>query len=113
MTRGEVVMVDWPFSDRTGSKVRPAIVVQADFLNTLIHDTVLIPVTKTSRIIGVTEVLIDPSVETASGLRFVSVASCNNFITIDQLLLRRKIGTLSGSVMKQIDACLKAALELP
>jgi hypothetical protein len=36
MTRGEVVLVDWPFSDPSGSKLRPAVVVQADFLNGLI-----------------------------------------------------------------------------
>ena len=29
-SRGDVVLVDYPFSDRTGSKVRPALVVQND-----------------------------------------------------------------------------------
>jgi mRNA-degrading endonuclease toxin of MazEF toxin-antitoxin module len=33
MNRGDVVLVDWPFSDLSGSKLRPAIVVQADHLN--------------------------------------------------------------------------------
>ena len=47
MKRGEVVLVDWPYSDRTGSKLRPAVVVQADFLNGLIDDTVLVQVTGT------------------------------------------------------------------
>ena len=45
MTRGEVVQVDWPFSDLTGSKVRPAVLVQADFLNGLIDDTILVQIT--------------------------------------------------------------------
>ena len=31
--RGDIVLVDYPFSDRTGSKVWPALVVQADSLN--------------------------------------------------------------------------------
>ena len=35
MNRGDVVEVDWPFSDLTGSKRRPAVVVQADYLNGL------------------------------------------------------------------------------
>jgi len=39
MNRGDVVLVDWPFSDLSGSKLRPAIVVQADFLNGLLDDT--------------------------------------------------------------------------
>jgi hypothetical protein len=32
MKRGEVVRLNWPYSDFTGSKIRPAIVVQADSL---------------------------------------------------------------------------------
>ena len=48
MNRGDVVLVDWPYSDRTGSKLRPAVVVQADFLNGLIDDTVLVQITSTS-----------------------------------------------------------------
>ena len=28
--RGDVVLVDYPFSDGSGSKVRPTVVVQAD-----------------------------------------------------------------------------------
>jgi hypothetical protein len=40
MKRGEVVEVDWPYSDLAGTKVRPAVVVQADFLNGLVDDTI-------------------------------------------------------------------------
>lgn len=106
-------MVDWTFSDRTGSKVRPAVVVQADFLNARIDDSVLIPITRTSRMPGITEVLIDPAIETTSGLRFVSVASCHNFLTVDQRLIVRTIGELSASMMNRVDDCLKTALDLP
>lgn len=31
--RGEVVIVDVPYSNQTGRKVRPALVIQADLLN--------------------------------------------------------------------------------
>lgn len=105
-------MVDWQFSDQRGSKLRPAIVVQADFLNLRIDDTILIPITRTSRASGSTEVAIDPAVERASGLRFVSVASCHNFLTIDQSLVVRSLGRLSPTIMQQIDAALKLALHL-
>jgi mRNA-degrading endonuclease toxin of MazEF toxin-antitoxin module len=36
MNRGDVVEVNWPYSDLSGPKIRPAVVVQADFLNGLI-----------------------------------------------------------------------------
>src|SRR5438552_2787482 len=83
MRRGEVVLVDWVHSDLTIGKRRPAVVVQADFLNALIANTVLIQVTKTVRN-NATEVVLDPAKETVSGLRFVSVASCHNFLTVQQ-----------------------------
>ena len=111
MRRGEVVLVEWVHSDLTLGKRRPAIVVQADFLNALIGNTVLIQVTKRVRA-STTEVLIDPAREPASGLRFASVASSHNFLTVQQARIGKTLGTLSAGLMQQIDACLKAALEL-
>src|SRR6058998_2639199 len=110
MNRGDVVEVDWPFSDRQGSKTRPAIVVQADFLNGLIDDTVLVMVTGTKYGIPNTEVELDPSVETTAGLSKVCYASCANLLTLDQGLVLRTVGYLSDAVMQQIEACLKAVL---
>jgi mRNA-degrading endonuclease toxin of MazEF toxin-antitoxin module len=113
MRRGEVVEIDWHFSDLTGSKVRPGVVVQADFLNPLIDDTILVKIT--SRRFGIpgTEVVIDPAVETASGLRKLCYVSCRDILTRDQTLIRRTVGVLSNSVMLEIEACLKAVLEIP
>jgi hypothetical protein len=42
-----------------------------------------------------------------------SLVSCNNLATIEQSLVQRTIGTLSAELLQQLDACLKAALELP
>ena len=35
MNRGDIVEVDWPYSDLSGTKKRPAVVVRADFLDGL------------------------------------------------------------------------------
>ena len=45
MKRGDVVEIDWQFSDLTGSKIRPAVVVQADYLHALLDDTILVKIT--------------------------------------------------------------------
>jgi len=112
MNRGDVVLVDWIDSNLTLGKRRPAVVVQADFLNAMIANTVLVQVTKTIRN-AATEVMIDPAVETTSGLQFVSVASCNNFLTVRQARIAKILGSLSAAIMQQIDDRLKAALALP
>src|SRR5438552_1649064 len=111
--RGDVVEVDWPFSDRRGSKVRPAVIVQADFLNGLVDDTILVQVTTSQFGIPGTEVLLDPAQESHSGLTKVCVANCMNFLTLDQALIVRTVGYLSGAGIHQIESCVKKVLELP
>ena len=113
MNRGDVVLVDWPFSDLTGSKLRPALVVQADYLNGIADDTIYVKVTGRRFGIPGTEVDIDPAVETSSGLLKLSYASCKDLLTRDQTLIRHMLGVLSASTMRQIDDCLKKVLELP
>ena len=49
MKRGDIVMVDFPYSDRTGSTVRPALVVQEDSLNAQLDDTILAMITSSRR----------------------------------------------------------------
>ncbi len=113
MNRGDVVEVNWPFSDLTGSKRRPAVVVQADYLNGLIDDTILVKITGSRFGIPGTEVAIDPAVETASGLNKMCYASCKDMLTRDQTLVLRTIGVLSDAITGQIEDCLKAVLGLP
>jgi hypothetical protein len=49
MKRGEVVVVDVAFSDGTGSKVRPAVVVSADANNAAIDDLILAAISRSTR----------------------------------------------------------------
>lgn len=48
VSRGDIVLVDYPFSDRTGSKVRPALVVQADAINRQTTDTILASISRST-----------------------------------------------------------------
>ena len=112
--RGAIVIVDFPYSDHTGSKVRPALVVQSNVLHQRIDDTILALITSSSqRKVGVpTQYFIDISTveRQQTNLRLDSIVQCENLITYDQRLILRVIGSLSDAAMKKIDACLKAAL---
>ncbi len=113
MNRGDVVQVNWPYSDLSGTKVRPAVVIQADYLNGLIDDTIMVKITGSHFNISGTEVELDPYVEAASGLSKVCYASCNNVLTRDQLIIGPVIGTLSNAAVSAIEACLKQVMALP
>jgi mRNA-degrading endonuclease toxin of MazEF toxin-antitoxin module len=112
MNRGDVVEVDWHYTDMTGSKKRPAVVVQNDLLNGLIDDTILVQITSVKHGFPNTEVLLDPVVEINSGLSRVCYANCINILTYDQARVDRTIGFLSDAAMQEIERCLKATLEI-
>ena len=113
MNRGDIVEVNWPYSDLQGSKVRPAVVVQADFLNSLIDDSIFVQITSTKHGIPGTEVEIDPAVETASALRHLCYVNCMNFLTRDQALVGPVFGYLSDAAMRQVEASLRVVLAIP
>jgi mRNA interferase MazF len=113
MNRGDVVIVDWPFSDLSGSKLRPAVVVQADFLNGLVDDTVYVKVQSQRYGIPGTEVELDPAAETLSGLKHLCYASCKDLLTREQAIVHHALGVLSDAAMRQLEASLKTVLEIP
>ena len=56
---GDVVLVPFPFTDQTGNKKRPAVIVSSAIYNSVRLDLILMAVTsqvKTSRVIGEVEV---------------------------------------------------------
>jgi mRNA interferase MazF len=115
--RGEVVIIDHPFSDATGSKVRPAVVVQNDRRNVLLGETIVVLITKNLHSVhsDPTQLLIDLGTPDgkASGLNANSAVKCGNLFTIHQGLVRKQIGLLSAGLMQRVNDCLKEALELP
>ena len=115
--RGDVVILDHPFSDATGSKVRPALVVQADGRNVSLTNTVVVTITKNLSRVGTdpTQLLIDLSTPDGqnTGLNVDSAVTCGNLFTVHENLIRKKIGVLSDVLLHQINDCLKADLELP
>src|SRR5208282_4528606 len=101
VSRGDIVLVDYPFSDRTGSKVRPALVVQADALNHRITDTILASISRSTHRASATQLLIDISMPEGggTGLRQNSMIQCENLLTYDQRLVITKVGQISGPLL--------------
>lgn len=114
MKRGDVVLVDFPYTDLAGRKVRPALVVQNDLDNQRLKDTVLAMISGNVRFAGEpTHCLIDPVQEPRSGLRGPSVVIGRMLHAIRQDQVIRPLGRLSNAAMQRVDDCLKAALAIP
>ena len=115
--RGDVVLVNYLFSDRTGSKVRPCLVVQNDENNRRLKNDTIVAAISSNVARALTEptqflIRISTSDGAQSGLLFESAVQCGNIATIDTQFVIRRIGLLPAAVMRQVDECLKASLGL-
>jgi mRNA interferase MazF len=92
-------------------------VVQSDVLNGRLADTILALITSSGRrrVGSPTQLFIDMTTPDGrqTGLRLDSLVQCENLLTLDQTLILGTLGTFSDALMQQIDACLKAALDIP
>jgi mRNA-degrading endonuclease toxin of MazEF toxin-antitoxin module len=114
--RGDVVVMDYFYAGGQASSIRPALVVQTDRNNHRMRNTIVVQITsKIRRLNEPTRVLVDPATAEgkSSGLHMPSVVTCENILTIHEDLIHQVIGRLSPALMLQVDACLKASLELP
>ncbi len=112
--RGNVILMDFPYSNYSESKIRPALVIQADYWNQRLDSTILAGITSSRhrRIGAPTQYFIDISTVEGeqTGLRLDSIVQCEKLITFRQRRILRIIGSLSDSAMQKIDDCLKSAL---
>jgi len=97
---GDVVLVPFPFTDQTGTKRRPAVVVSATGYNISRQDVVIMAITSQVRTpLGYGEAMV--SDWQAAGLIKSSVLK-PVFTTIDQPLVLRVLGRLSVADMQTL-----------
>jgi mRNA interferase MazF len=105
-SKDDVVLVRYPFSDLSGSKVRPAIVASAPHAS---RDVFIVPLTsKTLRLLAGEFVLDDSR---AAGLN-VSSAIKRGLYTLRQDLIMKTVGRLSGGDAKKLESSLRDWLGL-
>jgi mRNA interferase MazF len=116
VSRGDVVLTLFPFTDASGAKKRPALVVQCDRNNGRLHDVILALITSNTQRAALepTQLLIDIATADGaqSGLLHLSAVKCEQLMTVHVRLVDRVIGRLSPALMLKVDECLRAPFEL-
>jgi mRNA interferase MazF len=105
--RGDVVAVPYEYSDLTGGKVRPAVIVSSDSYNLARPDVVAAGIsTQVAKVGPYDHVLTDWA---AAGLRYPSLVR-GRLLTIEQRLIRRNVGHLSARDLASVDEKLASFL---
>ena len=106
-SKPEVVLVRYPFSDLTSSKVRPAVVVNAAHTS---QDLFVVALTsKTSSLLS-GEFILDEW--KAAGLN-VETAVKRGIYTIKETLVRKRVGKLEDVDAERLEKSLRSWLDLP
>lgn len=107
---GDVVLVPFPFTDQSGSKKRPAVVVSGNAYNAGRRDIVILAITSRVRMpLGFAEAaVLDWQ---AAGLIKPSVLK-PVFTTIEQRLVVRTMGRLSGPDVAALRAVIDSVIHI-
>ena len=107
--RGDVILVSFRFSDESGEKRRPAVIVSSDAYHQGRQEAIIAAVTgRTDRILAGDHLISDWQ---GAGLLFLSVAT-GIIRTIKQGMIAKKLGTMPRPDMQAIEGNLRDALGL-
>jgi mRNA interferase MazF len=108
-SRGDVVLISFTFSDESGTKLRPAVVISSDDYHNGRKEAIIAAITsRTERLLVGDHLVADWA---QAGLLFPSVVT-GIIRTIKQEMVGRKLGMMSVIDMRAIENNLRAVLAL-
>jgi mRNA interferase MazF len=105
MKKGDIILIPFPFTNLTGSKNRPALVLTVGEM-----DVILAFISTQLGWMEKTDVLLNPDSE--NGLKKTSIVRLSKIATIDKSLALGRIGTLNIKDLDLINKNLKKILKL-
>lgn len=105
MRKGDIVLITFPFTDLSGTKLRPAVIL----IETAFDITVCFITTQTQWKES-SDLLIDPS--SLNGLRKQSLIRTNKIAMLDKTLAKGLLGKLGESEQIELDNNLKIIFQL-
>lgn len=110
LERGAVVLVRFPFTDLSGSKRRPAVVLASyppDMVVAFISSVI-------PSVPELSDVVLQPSVPAfaSTGLKVTSVIRLRKLATLEQTLITRLLGQLNQELLTAVDKALLTGLRI-
>ena len=104
--QGQVVFLLFPFSDGSGAKVRPALVLQSNPQNERLTSTVVAMISSNVKLVGREpgHILIDVEADDGreSGLKYSSAINVHAIYTIHTDRIERIAGRVSNDLLRQV-----------
>jgi mRNA interferase MazF len=105
MEKGDIVLIPFPFTDLSGNKLRPAIVLAQTSL-----DITVCFVTTQLHWQDATDILLQPN--SNNGIKKPSLIRVSKLATLDKGLALGKIGSIDSNKISELNSKLKQLLQL-
>lgn len=101
--QGAIILIPFPFTDLTGSKIRPAVIVGN---KTYGEDIIVVFISSNTKTKTTHDILIKPSEQ--NGLKTSSLIKCTKIATLDKKMIIGEIGTLTITDFSKVRVLLKS-----
>src|ERR1035437_9838614 len=105
MQKGDVILIVFPFTDLSGNKLRPALI-----LAETPADLTVLFITTQLKWKEETDVLLYP--DNNNGIKKQSLLRISKIATLDKILVKGRLGFISTIIQNDVDAKLKTYLRL-
>ena len=106
MAKGDIVLITFPFTDLSGSKLRPAIILAETKL-----DFTVCFITTQIQWLEDSDVYLVPNL--TNGLKGISLIRTSKIATLDKSLVKGFLGKLNPIELSELNNKLKIILQLP
>jgi mRNA interferase MazF len=112
LNKGDIVLIPFPFTDLSQTKLRPAVVLWVDQIGNDI--TLCFISSQNISNLGPEELLLDPTDQefAGTGLKVASKVRVAKLTTLERSLIARRLGKLSQGQMQKLDATLLQTFQL-
>jgi len=99
MKKGDIVLLPFPFTDLSGNKLRPALILVVNQ-----NDIVVAFITTNEKLKTKTNIAVNPT--SINGLKKRSIILLNKIATLEKFLVLGKIGILTAREIKEVNQML-------
>ena len=106
MAKGDLVLITFPFTDLSGNKLRPAVIIAET-----IQDVTVCFITTQIQWQESTDLLMLPT--NLNGLKKPSLIRTSKIATLEKTLVKGLLGQLTSMELVELNNCLRILLQIP
>ena len=108
---GDIVILELPFTDLIGKKLRPVLVLSSEKLNKVSRDLIVAKISSSQQLEDF-EVELKPDDLEEGKLKKISYIHCHSIFTVEKTLILKKVGRLKSEKLNEVKNIIKCIFNI-